>query len=271
MSIFKFTNPVFIPIVTEIQKNLELQPFIQSVQERFSEIFLDSVSDYLAPFGSSWDPLKNSICFSKISLQQEDIYDKISDVVFELFNGLSTHEYTKLIDQAKNNEINKETYVRSVEKIEHANCLKLMDIMGRAYPDHSKKPYIEDFELYYKYHILTQHSKIYAQQYDKFNAFSVSSKELFLGPWPSLPKEEKLQQFLGGLLSLKYMSEHVHDDFEKSKLQKEIGKHLVRAESYQTLPIYSDFLSTLSEIMSKEEVVFYKSVYKSTFCHTVLD
>ena len=270
MSIFKFTNPVFLPIVTKIQENLELQPFIQSVQERFSEIFLDIVPDNLAPFGAKWVPSENSICFSKISLQQEDMYDKISDVVFELFNALSTHEYTRLVDQAKNNEINKETYVRSVEQIEYANCLKLMDIMGRAFRDHPQKPYIEDFELHYKYHVLIQHSKIFAQQYDKLNVSSVPSTGVFLGPWTSLPKEEKLQQFLGLLLSLKYMSEHRHDDFEKIKLQKEIGKHLVRAESYQALPIYSDFLSTLSEIMSEEEVVFYKSIYTSTFCHTVL-
>lgn len=99
--------------------------------------------------------------------------EMISTLIFELHNAESNHRFEQLNEQAAHGQIDKETFVKETERIEHNNVLRCSILVNRGIkqgvlPQSARMPAIRNFEAHYKVQQLTGHSQFLARCYDNY-------------------------------------------------------------------------------------------------------
>jgi len=131
----------------------------------------------------------------------------ITSIVFELHNAKSNHNLRNLFEKALKGKINKDTYVRNVEKMEHQNALETSKLMNLGiskgvFPEEARWNMYEDFEDHYKLQQIYNHSQWLAARYDEMTP--IKRKQEFKGSINGLSKmSQKEKDTLAYFLSLK--------------------------------------------------------------------
>lgn len=170
-------------------KNEKLEPTIHLLQQVVASrnvvekalcegsIFVDISSEGM-PFGAMWECSGRQIIIDRsFSTDPSTI---LRYLLFELHNAISESKYQELYEMAANAEIDCETYVETIEKIEHENMIDTVSILEKGismgvFPESVQWEMIHDFAIHYKIQQLTGHSLQIAKEYQDIskNSFSL--------------------------------------------------------------------------------------------------
>lgn len=155
----------------------------------------------------------------------------VCTVLFELHNAKTSQRLIQITDMARNNQISKDEFVSSVERMEHQNALNASNLLEKGikmgvYPADARWPIYYQFDTHYKLQQVLQHSKWLANHYDKLN--KIGPKQELKGTIPGLNKfsEADRRDFLRYL----WIKNDLESPFEEQQqkaftaLSKEYGK-----------------------------------------------
>lgn len=117
-------------------------------------------------FGAYWDMERRVICVNCQSTEGK----WIGSILFELCNAAANSKLVHLDDLASKGQIDKESYVSSVERIEFENSHIAARIANRGielgiFPEDAFLPTYDTFEEHYKYQKIGGHSAWIAKNY----------------------------------------------------------------------------------------------------------
>jgi len=220
---------------------------------------------------SKWNSTKRILFISKDEIEKPDnnLYRIVSHLMFELFNALKDYMFEELEKKAVKKKIDKEIFVKEIERIEfqsHNNTKKLLGMAVKSghltEPDLLEDvPIIEDFDTHYKYHQLIGHTERYAKRFD-----TLSKAEQHIpicGAWKVLPGKSSRPIF-EQLLYLRhlFLSPTV---INKEDVQQKIGRlvNMYLEELSSEDPEADIFFIALTEIFTWQEI--FNWVYKSKY------
>jgi hypothetical protein len=120
------------------------------------------------PFEAMW-----ASTIRKIAIDGRSHSDQgkiLCHLLFELTNAVSESKYQDLYLMAKNGLIDCDSYVETVEKIEHQNMVQTVDIIEKGiatgvFPSSARWTIVYDFAIHYKIQQLVGHSLLIAEEY----------------------------------------------------------------------------------------------------------
>ncbi len=153
----------------------------------------------------------------------------ITSILFELHNAKTNNQLISLFEQAQKGEINKDTYVRSVEKMEHENAVNTARLINKGikdgiFPEDAYWPIYENFEDHYKLQQVFGHSQWLAKKYDEMHPKNKQRK--YQGTIPNFRKmSQEDKDDLAKFLSLKNRL-NSRDAMTRNEAQNEINEIL---------------------------------------------
>lgn len=165
--------------VNKIQKLPEAKKLIDMIQQEGAIQIVVHHNTLSDQFGAFWDPDTRLICISLTKSATEGRV--IASIIFELHNALMNKKISYFHDLAAAGNIDKETYVRSIEHIEYQNSLWASamahnGIKKGLFPADTHLNTYKNFEEHYHYQIIGGHSAWIAKTYDHLAPKSSSRK-----------------------------------------------------------------------------------------------
>jgi hypothetical protein len=119
---------------------------------------------------------------------------KITCILFELHNAEADKRLRNLTNLAARGKMTKESYVESVEKVEHDNAVRASELLQKGvlesiYPAEAQWTVFKSFEDHYRMQQMTGHSDFIADSYDIINHNKI--KTPFKRTIPKLYTEEE--------------------------------------------------------------------------------
>lgn len=158
----------------KIEQLPEAKELLNRIQKE-GKIFVKFDSgDYLSQrFGAFWDPDSRTIFVAYSNPVSAG--DVIGSIIFELHNALMNSHLERLHSLAVMRKINKENYVRGIEKIEYENSLKAATLAEKGikeglFPANARLPTYKNFEEHYRMQKIGGHSAWIASIYDNLSA-----------------------------------------------------------------------------------------------------
>lgn len=104
---------------------------------------------------------------------------KICSILFEMHNALNNYKFLQLDQLAREGKLNKESYIESIEKLEHQNALNTKKLLDKGvsigvFPSDAKWPIIHSFDDHYKVQQIMGHSIQIGHAYDMLNPYGKS-------------------------------------------------------------------------------------------------
>jgi len=163
-------NPKVKVVINKLKKVPESRQLIEEALQG-GPITVDLVFKGM-PFEAMWENTMR-----KISIDGRAHRDQgrlLCHLLFELHNAASDSEYLELYDMALNGEIDCDSYVETVEKIEHENMISTVAIIEKGisagvFPSSARWEIIYDFPTHYKIQQLTEHSLFIAREYQEMS------------------------------------------------------------------------------------------------------
>lgn len=126
-------------------------------------------------FGAYWDMTRRTICVSGSSSTGQ----MIGSIIFELCNAAANSRLDKLDELASRGQIDCETYVKAVERIEFENSLIASKIAQQGidrgiFPKEAFLPTYANFEEHYRYQKIGGHSVWIERNYYKLIPYHAS-------------------------------------------------------------------------------------------------
>lgn len=214
--------------IQKLERLPEARALIDEVQEKgpITIVYLDMPGQSLEGF---WDATGRKIEVNRSAQQSEGRL--ISTILFELHNAQTSQRLIQITNMAKHNQISKEEFVSSVEKMEHRNALSTSHLLEKGismgiFPKDASWPIYHQFEDHYKLQQVMSHSKWLADHYDRVNRSS--PKERLKGTIPGLDRftAQDKDDFLNYLA----MKNDLESPFEEQRqrafvaLNKEYGR-----------------------------------------------
>lgn len=100
---------------------------------------------------------------------------KICSILFEMHNAINNYKFLQLDRLAREHKIDKESYVESIERLEHQNALNTKRLLEKGislgiFPKDARWPIIHCFEDHYKVQQIMGHSHQISCVFDDLNA-----------------------------------------------------------------------------------------------------
>jgi hypothetical protein len=119
-------------------------------------------------FGGYWSAVGRTITVTS----GQSLGGQISTIIFEMHNALASDEFETLIWRACHGELDREGYVREVERIEHRNGLRASAMLEEGitaglFPADACLPVHQNFDDYFRYQQYAGHSQWIANAYDQ--------------------------------------------------------------------------------------------------------
>jgi hypothetical protein len=120
-------------------------------------------------FEALWDS-ENRIIYVNAS-RNDTLGKEISSILFELHNAKTNKNLRDLFQQAKSGQIDKDSYVKCVERMEHGNALNTSLLIEKGidqsiFPEDSRWEIFSSFEDHYKIQQIYGHSQWIAERFD---------------------------------------------------------------------------------------------------------
>ncbi len=191
---------------TELNTAIELANRVQSLSHGY--IFSEEASTaevvfselLNAPFRATSYPIRNKIIINKESFSKlsGDLYAQVFSIIFERFNISCKKEYLEIVLEAKHSDIDKETFVERIEKLEHTNYIAAREVLIMGVQRgvlrssiHNSSKIFADFTTHYKYQQLMKHSQFIANQYNRITG---RRKPSYQGTFPLARKHLTQEQ-----------------------------------------------------------------------------
>ncbi len=128
------------------------------------------VSKGRMPFKAMWLNGPRKIVLERGASRQPG--SLLSHLLFELMNALSEDQFLELCDLALDGQIDCDSYVEAVERIEYRNMIRADAIIEKGlslgiFPPAPKWEIIDDFATHYKIQQLAGHSPLIAREYQE--------------------------------------------------------------------------------------------------------
>lgn len=151
-----------------IEKLPEARQLIADVQREGAIRITVNNNTLSNQFGAFWDQDHRLIC---VSLPASD-GELIASIIFELHNAAANSKLEHFDYLATTGNIDKESYVRSVEHLEYENSLKASKIATKGiqlgiFPASAHLPTYSNFEEHYRIQKMGGHSAWIAKNYDQ--------------------------------------------------------------------------------------------------------
>lgn len=148
----------------------EARDLISTVQEEGPIRFAVNNTSLSEKFGAFWDMDNRVICVGITSETTQG--DVIGSIIFELHNALVHSKLNALDDLATHQQISKEKYVESVERLEYENSLKASSLVQKGirmglFPKDAHLFTYSSFEEHYRIQKMAGHSGWIGNTYDQ--------------------------------------------------------------------------------------------------------
>lgn len=191
-------------IMNTIEKLPEAQALFREVQKNGPvKIKLERMDSF--DFEALWNSETRTVTVN--TLFNKTPGQILTSIIFELHNAKSDPILLDYFHKASNGKINKENYVRGVEKMEHQNAVNACDLLEKGiekglFPQDSRWTIFRNFDDHYKLQQVYGHSQWIAAKYDQISPFK--ERKPFVGTLPNLAKLSPAdKQDLAKYLSLK--------------------------------------------------------------------
>ncbi|MBA2369367.1 MAG: hypothetical protein H0V82_10155 [Candidatus Protochlamydia sp.] len=120
-------------------------------------------------FGAYWDPDTRTICLAVAAKQNECITGAL---LFELHNALVTSKIDQLDDLASKRQLNRASYVESMEYLEYVNSLNASKIAEKGIQmgildQEARLPTYPSFKEHFHMQKISGHSAHFSRNYDR--------------------------------------------------------------------------------------------------------
>jgi hypothetical protein len=124
-------------------------------------------------FGAFWDVDNRIICVNQSSHRSEGAL--IGSILFEMFNASISSKLDHLDNLAMKGQIDKESYIQSVERLEWENSISASRIANKGiqegiFPSSAFLPTYSTFEEHYRIQKMGGHSAWIAHNFDQLNS-----------------------------------------------------------------------------------------------------
>ena len=156
----------------KILKLPEARHLIKDIQKAGPfRVLVDNHSKLSNQFSAYWDPDTRTIVVSLKSNQFGG--EIIGSILFELHNALINDKLEHVYDLASRGQIDKESFVEAIERLEYQNSLKASKLAERGiklgiFPSSARLFTYRDFDEHYYYQKKGGHSAYIANNYDQF-------------------------------------------------------------------------------------------------------
>lgn len=153
-------SPELEKIVKTIQQLPEVKELIHQIQKEGAIKIMVNPTSLSKQFGAFWDPDHRTISVNVSNRSKGEI---IGSILFELQNALVNSKINFYDDLAANGKIQKENYVREMERLEYHNSLKASKLAEKGirlgiFPSSAHLPTYNSFEEHYYYQQVGGHS-----------------------------------------------------------------------------------------------------------------
>ena len=219
-------SPKLKAAITKLEQMPEFREFIAEVQsEGPVKVEIEKMNSF--DFEALWDANTRTVIVNENF--NKTVGEMITSILFELHNAKSNKTLLATFELAKKGLINKETYVRNIEKMEHTNAVNTTELLEKGiargiFPKDSSWNIYKNFEDHYKLQQVYGHSQWLA---DKFDQISPLTKKTFKGSIPHLNKLTQIDKDdLAKYLSIKnkISSSNRDERLQAEKQQQEILK-----------------------------------------------
>ena len=159
------------PIVQMIMRSPDARNLLAKVS-REGPVRIEVRHSKGCEFEGYWEGVSRTITINRP--QNHNPGEVINTLLFEMHNAEADRRLRGVTDQACAGLIDKETFVRETERIEHENCLKTYRIIAKeirsgTFPRSAQHPIIWNFNDHYKQQQLLGHSIWLAEEYDRYH------------------------------------------------------------------------------------------------------
>ncbi|MEM1283114.1 MAG: hypothetical protein AAGG81_06125, partial [Chlamydiota bacterium] len=154
--------------VAAIESLPEATKLIDEVQKE-GAIAIEAQYFHDSEFEALWDS-ENRIIYVNIS-RNNTLGKKISSILFELHNAKTNKNLVTIFKQAQSGLIDKDSYVESIERLEHSNALSTSQLIEKGiatslFPEDTRWDIFSNFEDHYKVQQIYGHSQWIADRFD---------------------------------------------------------------------------------------------------------
>jgi hypothetical protein len=159
--------------INKIQQLPEARELMETIQNEGVVRIAVSYHPLAKQFGAYWDVDQRVICVNPEF--HNSVGQLIGSILFEMHNALTHSEILYYYDLASANQIDKESYVRSIEYIEYLNSKNTAAMAERGiesgiFPPETKRHTYRDFEEHYYYQQYGGHSAWIERSYDSLQS-----------------------------------------------------------------------------------------------------
>lgn len=212
--------------ISKLEQMPEVREFIAEVQsEGPVKVEIEKMNSF--DFEALWDANTRTVFVNENF--NKSTGELITSILFELHNAKSNKTLLSTFELAKKGLINKETYVRNIEKMEHGNAVNTTKLLEKGiargiFPKDSSWNIYKNFEDHYKLQQVYGHSQWLA---DRFDQISPLTKKPFQGSIPQLNKltqndKDDLARYLS--IKNKISSSNRDERLQANEQQKQILK-----------------------------------------------
>lgn len=160
------------PVFNKIWQLPEAREVIAEIQKEGQFRIVANHHPLSQQFGAYWDYEHRAICVNVAHHQDQG--EIIGSIIFEMQNALTTKKYDQLDNMAQRNQIDRESYIRSVEYQEFINShnaasLARKGIAKRLFPSNSELPTFKTFDEHYRMQQYGGHSEWIGRAYDQLS------------------------------------------------------------------------------------------------------
>lgn len=163
-------SPELQPALNKIWQLPEARNLIAEIQKEGNFRIVANSHQLSQQFGAYWDYDHRAICINvPHHMDQGDI---IGSMIFEMQNALTTKNYDRLDNMAEKRQIDKETYIQSVEHQEFINSHNAASLARKGiergiFPTNAELPTFPTFEEHYRMQQYGGHSEWIGRAYEE--------------------------------------------------------------------------------------------------------
>lgn len=197
---YQYISPELSPAVEKINQCKHAQQILQQASQA-GPLNIRIASSAKCPFEGLWESSTRTIYVNKS--KHNNIASQIQSIVFEMHNAANNNKLCELWKKAQNGAIDKDSFVESAERIEHANLCQTCQLIEQGiangtFPPETRLHVITEFPMHYLYQQLADHSQWLGNEYDNI-----------------CPPHMKQRPFKGSLSHLSTVSKEDKDDMKR--------------------------------------------------------
>lgn len=159
-------QPSLRPALAKICQIPEAKSLINKIQAEGAIHIKMQANSLASQFGACWDPFQRSIFLAQGITEGQ----QIGFMLFELHNAAASSKFQFLEHLVAQRIIDKETYIKAVERVEYENSLKTAKISSKGinlniFPRDAYLSTYKSFDEYYYFQKLAGHSAALEKNY----------------------------------------------------------------------------------------------------------